>query len=145
MDTTVPTSIHQGSCHCNSVQYQLTGSLRGVVNCHCQTCRRLHGSYGSYTSVPIDNIDYICTRGLGWYKSTSTDLLTIERGYCTSCGASLFWHVQGGDRISIAAGSLNQPNQLATIGHIWVSQKADFYEITDNLPQYQGSLPQQGA
>ena len=31
------------------------------------------------------------------------------------------------------------PTGLKTIGHIFVSEKSDFYEITDDIPQFQES------
>lgn len=39
----------------------------------------------------------------------------------------------------IIAGSLDSPTGLKTIGHIFVAEKSDFYEIADELPEYAGS------
>ena len=41
--------------------------------------------------------------------------------------------------MGIVAGSLDQPTDLATIGHIFVGEKADFAEITGDAPQFAGS------
>jgi hypothetical protein len=43
------------------------------------------------------------------------------------------------DATGIIAGTLNSPTGLKTIGHIFVAEKSDFYEITDDHPQYQAS------
>jgi hypothetical protein len=38
--------------------------------------------------------------------------------------------------ISITAGSIDEPSNLKTTSHVWVSQKAGYYKIEDDLPQY---------
>ena len=37
------------------------------------------------------------------------------------------------------SGVFDAPTGLKTVGHIVVDEKSDFYEITDDLPQYEGS------
>jgi hypothetical protein len=57
----------------------------------------------------------------------------------------LFWEPLDQDGTGIVAGSIDAPTGLRTIGHIFVAEKNDFYEINDDLPQFQqsseGSLP----
>jgi len=60
----------------------------------------------------------------------------VRKEFYFTCGSSLFWHVEGRNTISVAAGALDMPTQLSTIGHIWTEQMADYYQITDQLPQY---------
>ena len=55
-----------------------------------------------------------------------------------------FWLILGPFRFGcygtgIIAGSLDTPTGLKTIGHIFVGEKSDYYEITDELPQFEGS------
>ena len=132
--TDSPTS-HGGGCQCGAVRYEVTGKLRGVVNCHCDICRRLHGAFGAYTKIANADLAVTEERGLAWYQSSAT----ARRGFCRDCGASLFWQPAGFATTSIAAGSLDQPSGLKTIGHIYIAEKADFYEIADDLEQFSGS------
>jgi len=60
----------------------------------------------------------------------------VHRGFCTECGSSLFWHPKDQSSIAIAAGSLDSPTNLKTIGHVWYSQISDYYKIEDDLPRY---------
>ena len=133
--TDSPTS-HGGGCQCGAVRYEVTGKLRGVVNCHCDICRRLHGAFGAYTQCANADLAVTEERGLAWYQSSAT----ARRGFCRDCGASLFWQPAGFATTSIAAGSLDQPSGLKTIGHIYIAEKADFYEIADGLEQFSGSV-----
>jgi len=34
----------KGSCLCKKVQYEITGALTDVLNCHCPMCLNLHAS-----------------------------------------------------------------------------------------------------
>ena len=33
-------TIHQGSCHCNAVQFEVEGELSSGLQCDCSLCRR---------------------------------------------------------------------------------------------------------
>jgi hypothetical protein len=78
--------------------------------------------------------------GLKWYRSVTDETPNVHRGFCRECGSSLFWDPRGsGPNIAVAAGTLDSPTGLRTIGHVWVSQAGDYYEITDALPQFEKS------
>ena len=128
-------SSHSGGCLCGAVRYQVRGPLRGVVNCHCEMCRRLHGAFGAYTKAQDSELKITEERGLAWYESSEK----ARRGFCRDCGANLFWQPSGMQTTSIAAGTLDQPSGLATIGHIFTAEKGDFYDIADDLKQFPGS------
>jgi hypothetical protein len=98
-------------------------------------CQRLHGNFGPHSKARKVNITITCDRGLAWYKTSDV----ARRGFCRVCGSGLFWEPFDLDATGIIAGSLDGPTGLRTIGHIFVGEKCDFYEITDSLPQYQGS------
>ena len=57
-----------------------------------------------------------------------------ERGFCATCGSSLFWSALERPTISVAAGTLDGATGLSTIGHIWDEQRAD-WETLDDLPR----------
>ncbi|MGY8872959.1 MAG: GFA family protein [Pseudomonadales bacterium] len=124
-----------GGCLCGAVRYEITGPLRDVVNCHCSMCQKLHGNFGSHTKARKADIRITHNDGLAWYKTSGI----AQRGFCQKCGSSLFWEPFNVDSTGILAGSLDGPVGLKTMGHIFVSEKPDFYEITDDNPQFQES------
>lgn len=124
-----------GGCLCGAVRYAVRGPLRNVVNCHCSMCQRLHGSFGPHSKARKDDISVTKADGLAWYRTSSA----ARRGFCRVCGSGLFWQPFEQDATGILAGTLDGPTNLATIGHIFVSEKCDFYDITDDLPQFAGS------
>lgn len=127
--------ITTGGCLCGAVRYEVKGPLRDVVNCHCRMCQRQHGNFGPHSKARKVNITVTNDAGLAWYKTSEI----ARRGFCRLCGSGLFWDPFELDATGIIAGTLDGPTGLKTIGHIFVGEKCDFYEITDDLPQFAGS------
>jgi len=44
-----------GSCLCGKVRYEISGQVGDIVHCHCQTCRKAHGSAFSSVAAVDDN------------------------------------------------------------------------------------------
>ncbi len=127
--------IWSGGCLCGAVRYEFSGEPRDVVNCHCAQCRRFHGHIGAYTALARSDFKLLEDSGLEWYRSSEW----ARRGFCAGCGSSLFWERIDAPSISISAGSLDQPTGLRTVRHVFVADKADYYEITDGLEQLSGT------
>jgi len=98
-------------------------------------CRRLHGNYGPHSKALKTDIVITRDDGLAWY--TTSDV--ARRGFCRECGAGLFWEPFELDSTGIIAGTLDDPSGLKTLGHIFVAERSDFYDITDDLPQFPAS------
>ena len=125
-----------GGCLCGAVRYEVRGSLRPVVNCHCGQCRKFHGHYGAYTNAAAGDISITGYRSLKWYRSSSF----ARRGFCKECGSSLFWERAKSGSISIAAGTVDAPTKLKTIRHIFVADMGDYYRIADKLRKLPGTM-----
>ncbi|KAA0684137.1 GFA family protein [Roseomonas genomospecies 6] len=131
--------ILKGGCLCGAVRYEAAERPMGVVNCHCGQCRRFHGHFGAYITVPDGTAAVSDPEGaLSWYRSSAK----ARRGFCSRCGSSLFWKGDEADALDIAAGSLDQPTGLATLRHIHVADKADYYVIDDGLEAFPQGAPE---
>ena len=128
--TGVPNVRATGACLCKAVRYEVTGALRDVVLCHCEMCRRTHGHVGAYAAAARDALRLVEARGLRWYASSSF----ARRGFCAECGASLFWERIGSASVSIAAGTLDAPTNLATTLQIFVDDAGDYYTLDPGIP-----------
>lgn len=78
--------------------------------------------------MTINGADHIT-----WYQSSAK----VRRGFCSRCGASLFFDPPGRDWIAIAMGAFDTPTGTHIEKHIFVAEKGDYYELTDGLPQNQ--------
>jgi len=129
-----PLSNISGGCLCGGVRYQISGPRRDIIDCHCENCRRTHGNFAAYTSVRQGDIRFLAQESLTWYHDTSPD---AWRGFCHVCGGSLFWDGRNNtEKIAVSAGSLDPGHGLKTIGHVYVSEAGEYYQINDDLPQY---------
>lgn len=66
-----------------------------------------------------------------WYQSSEK----VRRGFCAICGSSLFWDPPHRDWLSVATGAFDSSTETKLKMHIFVADKGDYYDITDNLPQ----------
>ena len=123
----------KGSCECQGVVFELIGELRDVVFCHCSQCRKTSGHYWAATQVSKGNLNLIKATSLSWYDSSDK----ARRGFCSVCGSSMFYERKGIDKISVSAGSLEIPTSLNRMRHIYVTSKGDYYDISDDLPQFE--------
>ncbi len=126
---------HSGGCLCGAVRYEVRGALRDVVNCHCSMCQRLHGAFGAHAKARKANISIVEDKGLTWYATSDR----ARRGFCRQCGSNLFWQPVAQDATGIVAGTLDRPTGLKTMGHIFVGEKGDFYDLSDDLPKFEAS------
>ncbi len=124
---------HTGSCLCGSVRFRITGVLREVVACHCTQCRKQSGHYYAATNAADENLNIEDDGSLAWYQSSND----AKRGFCSACGSALFWKLDSDPFTSVLAGSFDKPTGLKLSRHIFVSDKGDYYEIGDGLPQHE--------
>jgi len=127
---------HSGRCECGAVTYRVSGSMRDVVNCHCSQCRRIHGHAPGYSAARKAEMTIEGEGSIAWYPASDQ----AQRGFCSRCGSSLFWKPDGGETVSIAAGSLNAPTGMKTVRHIFAADKGDYYAIADDVPQDPGTM-----
>jgi hypothetical protein len=123
-----------GSCHCGAVRFEITGEIRRFQHCHCHTCRRIHGTvYGS--SAVTDREGFTLTQGaeaITEYESSPGK----KRCFCSRCGSHVYAYRDAEPRfVVLRMGTVHGDPGVRPTRHIWVSQKAPWYEIHDDLPQ----------
>ena len=119
------------SCLCGGVQLKTKGPLRHISNCHCTQCMKTHGNFAAYTATPEKDVKFLKKRTLKWFRSSKK----AKRGFCTRCGASMFFKWLRSENISIAAGMFKNPTKLKTKENIFVKGKLDYYNLDNQLPK----------
>jgi hypothetical protein len=66
---------------------------------------------------------------------------TLERGFCSRCGSTVFSRRAPAGIMGLTAGSLDDPSLFKPDMHFWISSKQPWLEIADGLPQYPESPP----
>jgi hypothetical protein len=120
---------HEGGCHCGGVRYAVSSKLRPVIICHCRDCMKIIGASIAATAAPVEDVK-ITGDTLKWYRSSDI----AERGFCTKCGASLFYKALKTGLLSITAGTLDDAGSLKCGGQIYGSDHPGFMPVPDNIP-----------
>lgn len=123
-----------GRCECGAVRFRASGARPTVTFCHCSQCRRTSGHHWAATRAPFDQLVFEAAETLTWYASSDW----ARRGFCSACGSSLFYRVNGEDGIGIAAGSLDAPTGLRPGKHIFCASAGDYYTISQDAPHVPG-------
>ena len=126
--------MHKGSCLCGAVTFEVEGSLSPVEACHCSQCRKWTGHIFASTEVPCTALKIKGSENVSWFQSSEK----VRRGFCSSCGASLFFDPLDKEKhnwIGISMGVFDTPTNTEMALHIFVAEKGDYYKITDGLPK----------
>ena len=122
-----------GRCHCGAIKFETISSPSMVEYCHCNTCRKLHGSAVS-TLVGFSREKFKIEQGSPIRYESS---LGVYRSFCGNCGTRLFWESDTHNHeIYISLGAFDSPDSLPADCHVWTSNRLSWLEILDDLPQY---------
>ena len=127
----------KGSCLCGGVQYEISGEMGDIVHCHCPTCRKTHATaFSSVASVPLDGLNVKVGKGLLKYFESSPGK---KRYFCKNCGSHIYAKREGQAHYVFRLGTLDDDPKLKSSHHIWLSEKAPWYDIESDsqLPQFQ--------
>ena len=126
----------KGNCHCQAVKFESNNNSESAAFCHCQTCRKINGTaFGSSAVVPKEGFDIISGKSsLVGYESSSGK----KRYFCSNCGTHLYaTSSKNPEKIILRIGCIDGDHGIVPKRHIWISQKASWYEIPENLPLHQ--------
>jgi hypothetical protein len=121
----------QGSCLCGAVRFEVQGELPPPDACHCTMCRKHSGHYFASSDVLRRNLTLRGGEHVRWYRSSEK----VRRGFCGTCGSSLFFDPLERDWIGVAMGAFDKPTGTRLGVHIHVADRGDYYEIADGVPQ----------
>lgn len=117
----------KGSCMCGEIKYAITGDIGEITHCHCTTCRKAHGSaFSSVAAVARDDFRFLSGEGLIKCYQSSADKI---RCFCSNCGSHICAQREGQAHIILRLGTLDDDPVSRPVNHIWVSQKASWYDI----------------
>lgn len=119
-----------GGRQCGATRYRLLEEPTGASICHCRMCQKAFGGYfAALAGVPPDKLEW--TRGApSIYRSSEA----AERGFCAACGTPLTFHYVGSNRISVALGSLDEPERAPPTRAYGLESKLSFFHTLDGLP-----------
>ena len=122
-----------GSCLCGRVAYQADATIDGVIHCHCQSCRKAHGSaLSSIAAVPRDSFRW--TKGESALKAFESSP-GKRRWFCSECGSQIIAERVGHANVMLRLGCLDTPIEVKRQWHIWRSDAASWFDPKTRLPE----------
>lgn len=140
----------RGSCLCGGCKFEITGPLLRPLNCHCTLCRKQQGAaFRSRTRVRRSDFRWLQGEELLTYYEATPG---YRRGFCRVCGSPVVnWaephsplaQANPGalEEFGIALATLDDDPGVRPESHCFVRSKAPWFEITDDLPQYEAYPP----
>jgi hypothetical protein len=140
----------RGSCLCGGVKFEIDGPLLEPLHCHCSRCRKQHGAaFRSRVRVRVADLRWIQGEDLVSYYESSPG---FRRGFCRVCGSPVvnrpgptykpaLANPAIASELGVPLGILDDDPGIHAKCHVFVADKAPWFEITDDLPQYEGYPP----
>lgn len=126
----------KGSCFCGDISFEIGIDKVEAYHCHCSTCRKVTGSkFNTAFTVSADEFK--------WTGKTDDIKMFQKNGegfrnfFCGNCGCTVPNRYQD-IRFWVPAGLIDDQDCIEVTQHIFVESKADWDEITDDIPQFEG-------
>ncbi|MBO0902193.1 GFA family protein [Jiella sonneratiae] len=124
----------QAKCLCGGVRIDADLETQDVGVCHCDTCRRWAG--GPLMAVEAsENVIVAGTDSLGIYESSGWG----ERGFCTTCGSTLFWRSKDASHYAISAMAFDDLTEAVLTKEIFIDSKPDWYALAGDRTTMTGA------
>lgn len=125
-----------GECLCGGIKYEVQGEIGPIQLCHCSRCRRAQGSAYAANAV-IKTADFFLSVGQDLIKefASAPDKM---RAFCSNCGSPIYSRMPSKPEVMrLRIGTLSTPLEKRPSAHIFATSKAEWDEITDDIPQYE--------
>ena len=135
---------HQGGCLCGQVRFTIDADPLGARMCWCRDCQRIaSGSATVNVLFPEDAVRI--TGDLGLFTMVADSGNTVERGFCTRCGAQIYSRTTSpaGLPMRIRAGTLDDPELIAPTATIWADSAPSWAPIDSALTRLPKGPPPQ--
>ena len=122
-----------GGCFCGAIRYALSGELRNLCLCHCESCRRASGApFVAWGSVDPDRF-----RLLGGELALFESSPGVERGHCGTCGTTITYRTaKRSHDLDIALATLDDPEALQPRFEIFTKERLHWVPANDELKQF---------
>lgn len=132
-----------GGCLCGAVAFEVTEPFKVAHNCHCSRCRMGRAAAHASNGFVSDKGMHF-TKGEEQVKTFKVpDAERFTQAFCQTCSSLLPFVNHNNGYTVIPLSSLDDDPQIRPVDHIYVNDKANWHDITDDLPQFPQGPPAQ--
>jgi hypothetical protein len=119
----------RGKCLCGEVEFELSGEIPKLYQCHCSLCRKVSGS-SSNAALLIAREQFAWQSGCAQIKEFVTQS-GFKSHFCANCGSPLPNLTAADSAYWVPAGLLEADTGLEVVAHVFTGSRADW----DILPE----------
>lgn len=124
----------KGSCLCKSIHYECDALINGIVNCHCNTCRKAHAApYAPTAGVKREHFRWL--EGIEYLNSYESSAGKV-RHFCSVCGSHLMAERVSQDHVILRVATLDEAPPDTVISHIWCSHDVSWLKENKGVPHF---------
>ena len=129
-------SCINGSCLCGTVTFEVKPDWKKIHNCHCTRCRKARSAAHTTNGfTAAGNLRFLSgEQHIESYKLPSARF--FRQAFCRTCGSGVPRKDSERDVAVIPFGVLDGDPGRSPESHIFVADKAPWYAIADDLPQF---------
>ena len=124
----------KGNCLCGAVEFELSGEIPKLYQCHCSLCRKVTGSSANAALIiPVRQFEWL--RGhdqISEYESETG----FKSYFCRACGSPLPNPTRENRAWWVPAGLLEDSSGLELAAHLYVGSRASWDIIAGSSLQF---------
>ena len=110
---------YSGGCQCGAVRFHATQLVDNPHLCYCRMCQKATGNlFAALVGIRHEHLTW--TRGTAARFRSSGE---VDRGYCSDCGTSLFYHNTEGQHVSMSIGAFDTPHLIPVLYQMGIEGK----------------------
>lgn len=132
--------MYKGGCLCGKVRFTISGGIRNIVYCHCSQCRKAQGSaFAANGIVAADQFKLDAGEEALTAFAVDSDQ---AKYFCKYCGSPIMSKRESvPDQVRVRLGTIESAISERPRAHIFVGSRADWEDISGDLPQYEEYEP----
>lgn len=122
-----------GGCLCGAVRFTAAPKSHELGACHCDMCRRW--AAGPFLGIQCgDTLRFEKDADLAIYPSSAW----AERGFCKSCGTSLFYKLKGRDYYVVSTEAFDDTHDFKLVAEVFIDEKPAYYTFAEDTQKMTG-------
>ena len=129
--------MHQGSCQCGALRYQLNGDPLTCYACHCTDCQTSTGSAFTLSMI-VRREDVRIIEGEAAINTFMHNGSEVQRYHCGNCGTA-FWYLatEMPKYIALKPGTFDETDWFTPVAHIWLRSAQTWVVLDETTARYQ--------
>jgi len=119
----------RGKCLCGEVEFELSGAIPNMYQCHCSLCRKVSGSSANAALI-IDAVQFRWIRGQGEISAFQNES-GFKSEFCRRCGSPLPNLTRDDRAYWVPVGLLDDPSGISLAAHLFEASRAHWDVIPD--------------